>query len=160
MVVAVFLSLNIIKWFSLILSLGANSCRITTSFSPLLVTSLSPPPFSQHRYDELRKAEKNHKSLSVEQKRDKYLQASEQILAPVVSAVVPVFPAKTWDDISAEFFTSFWSLTLSDLRVPSESYEKEVKRLKQQVTQLTDNRELVSEGRRGGDGMGLGYRMG
>ncbi|KAF0296371.1 THO complex subunit 2 [Amphibalanus amphitrite] len=119
--------------------------------SPDVAFFLARPMFThaiQQRYDELRKAEKNHKSLSVEQKREKYLQASEQVLAPVVTAVVPVFPAKTWDDISAEFFTSFWSLTLSDLRVPSESYEKEVRRLKQQVTQLADNRDLTESKRK------------
>ncbi|XP_037078620.1 LOW QUALITY PROTEIN: THO complex subunit 2-like [Pollicipes pollicipes] len=119
--------------------------------SPDVAFFLARPMFThaiQQRYDELRKAEKNHKSLSVEQKRDKYLAASEQVLAPVVAAVVPVFPAKTWDDISPEFFTSFWSLTLSDLRVPTESYEKEVRRLKQQATQLGDNRDLTESKRK------------
>ena len=40
-----------------------------------------------------------------------------------------------WEDISPQFFTTFWSLTMYDLYVPELLYKKKIKELKAQQTQ-------------------------
>ena len=44
--------------------------------------------------------------------------------------------AKVWDDISSQFLTTFWSLTMYDLHVPEQLYEKEIKKLKEAPAKL------------------------
>lgn len=37
---------------------------------------------------------------------------------------------QVWEDISPEFYVTFWSLTMSDLYVPLDSYEREMDKVK------------------------------
>jgi len=57
-------------------------------------------------------------------------------------------PSKTWDDISPQFYVTFWSLSLYDLFVPSEAYAREVTRIKLMSTQAGDNKDLPSSKRK------------
>jgi hypothetical protein len=41
-----------------------------------------------------------------------------------------------WDDISPQFFTTFWSLTMYDLYVPELLYKKKIKELKAQTQKI------------------------
>ena len=45
-------------------------------------------------------------------------------MEPITAAVIPLHPAKVWDDISSQFLTSYWSLTMYILHVPEQLYEK------------------------------------
>ncbi|XP_073083906.1 THO complex subunit 2 isoform X9 [Manis javanica] len=47
-----------------------------------------------------------------------------------------------WDDISPQFYATFWSLTMYDLAVPHTSYEREVNKLKVQMKAIDDNQEM------------------
>lgn len=55
---------------------------------------------------------------------------------------------KTWDDISPQFFVTFWSLTLYDLFVPTEAYNREVLRVKGIANAAAENKDLTSSKRK------------
>ncbi|XP_043560804.1 THO complex subunit 2 isoform X1 [Chiloscyllium plagiosum] len=103
---------------------------------------LSRPMYAHHissKYDELKKAEKGNKQ---QQKVHKYINACELVMAPVHDAVVSLHPPKVWDDISPQFYATFWSLSMYDLAVPSSSYDREVNKLKVQMKAIDDNQEM------------------
>ena len=95
--------------------------------------------FPQSKYDELKKAEKGNKQ---QHKVHKYITACELVMAPVHEAVISLHPPKVWDDISPQFYATFWSLTMYDLAVPHSSYDREVNKLKVQMKAIDDNQEM------------------
>ncbi|XP_036596611.1 THO complex subunit 2-like [Trichosurus vulpecula] len=102
---------------------------------------LSRPMYAHHissKYDELKKAEKGNKKHKVH----KYIASCELVMAPVHEAVISLHVSKVWDDISPQFYATFWSLTMYDLAVPHNSYEREVHKLKVQVKAIDDNQEM------------------
>ena len=48
----------------------------------------------------------------------KHAEAAQLVMSPIIEAVIPHFPPKVWEDMSAQFCTTFWSLTMYDLYVP------------------------------------------
>lgn len=44
---------------------------------------------------------------------------------------------------SPQLYVTFWALSMFDLYVPSERYEQELSKLKQQQAQLDDNKDMV-----------------
>ena len=44
---------------------------------------------------------------------------------------------------SPQLYVTFWALSMYDLYVPLERYEQELTKLKQQLTQLDDNKDMV-----------------
>ncbi|XP_048481158.1 THO complex subunit 2 isoform X2 [Plutella xylostella] len=65
-----------------------------------------------------------------EQCVERYTEASKMALQPIVQSVTPLLPARVWEDISPEFYVTFWSLSMYDLKVPVESYDREIERLR------------------------------
>ena len=61
-------------------------------------------------------------------------------MTPVIDAIRPLHLNKVWDDISPQFLTTFWSLTMYDLFVPDNVYEKEIAKLKAAPAKLDDNK--------------------
>ncbi|XP_049281408.1 THO complex subunit 2 isoform X1 [Anopheles funestus] len=105
---------------------------------------LARPMFSHainQKYDQLRKAEPNGKKLSTSQKMAKYLEATAQVMNPVIESVRPLHPPKIWEDISPQFLVSFWSLSMYDLQVPMESYQREISKLKQLSMAVMESKE-------------------
>ncbi|XP_036126158.1 THO complex subunit 2 isoform X11 [Molossus molossus] len=103
---------------------------------------LSRPMYAHHissKYDELKKSEKGSKQ---QHKVHKYITSCEMVMAPVHEAVVSLHVSKVWDDISPQFYATFWSLTMYDLAVPHTSYEREVSKLKVQMKAIDDNQEM------------------
>ncbi|XP_045151813.1 THO complex subunit 2 isoform X1 [Echinops telfairi] len=103
---------------------------------------LSRPMYAHHissKYDELKKSEKGSKQ---QHKVHKYITSCEIVMAPVHEAVVSLHISKVWDDISPQFYATFWSLTMYDLAVPQTSYEREVNKLKIQMKAIDDNQEM------------------
>ncbi|XP_072482055.1 THO complex subunit 2 isoform X7 [Notamacropus eugenii] len=103
---------------------------------------LSRPMYAHHissKYDELKKAEKGSKQ---QHKVHKYITSCEIVMAPVHEAVVSLHLPKVWDDISPQFYATFWSLTMYDLAVPRNSYEREVNKLRIQMKAVDDNQEM------------------
>jgi THO complex subunit 2 len=58
-------------------------------------------------------------------------------MEPVTQAMQPLHPSKIWDDISPQFLTTFWSLTMFDLHVPQTVYEREIAKLKALPAKVT-----------------------
>ncbi|KAG8448102.1 hypothetical protein GDO86_015265, partial [Hymenochirus boettgeri] len=103
---------------------------------------LSRPMYAHHissKYDELKKAEKGNKQ---QHKVHKYITSCEIVMAPVHEAVISLHPAKVWDDISPQFYVTFWSLTMYDLAVPNSSYSREVNKLKSQMRAIDENTDM------------------
>lgn len=69
-------------------------------------------------------------------------------MGPVCEAVRPLCVSRVWDDLSPQFFATFWSLTMYDLSVPSAAYEREKMRLKVAMQQANDNRDLPASKRK------------
>lgn len=94
----------------------------------------------QSKYDELKKTEKGNRQ---QQKVHKYIAACEQVMAPVHEAVVSLHLPKVWDDLRPQFYATFWSLTMYDLAVPNNAYDREVNKLKMQIKAIDENSEMV-----------------
>lgn len=71
-----------------------------------------------------------------------YLSAWEEVTESLVQAVKPVLHSRFWDDLSPRFFVTFWTLSMYDLEVPKQSYERETEKLKLQISQTEDNKDL------------------
>merc|ERR1719318_2394015 len=92
--------------------------------------------------DDLRKNDKLWKQRTGAEKQAKHAEAAQLVMEPITAAVIPIYPPKVWEDISPQFCTTFWSLTMYDLYVPEKLYEKEIKKLKEAPAKLIDNKDL------------------
>ncbi|XP_055678901.1 THO complex subunit 2 isoform X3 [Lutzomyia longipalpis] len=113
---------------------------------------LARPMFSHQinqKYDQLRKADPNTKKLTTTQKLSKYLEATASVMVPIVESVRPLHPPKVWEDVSPQFLVTFWSLSMYDLQVPAESYQKEIAKLKLLASQVMESKEMnASKGKK------------
>uniref|UniRef100_T1IQC9 THO complex subunit 2 n=1 Tax=Strigamia maritima TaxID=126957 RepID=T1IQC9_STRMM len=92
--------------------------------------------------DELRKQDKGNKT-NPQSRAQKYLEVVTTVMSPVVDSIKPLHPTKVWEDISPQFYMTFWSLTMYDLHVPAASYEREINKLKTQIAYIDDNKDMV-----------------
>ena len=76
--------------------------------------------------------------MSASAKQQKYFDAVTEIMTPIHKSVIPLHAAKVWEDISPQFLTTFWSLTMYDLYVPEESYQQTINKIKQQSLATAD----------------------
>lgn len=105
---------------------------------------LARPQFAHainQKFDKLVEADPNGKKLTSAQKLTKYLEATKFVMDPIAISVQPLHPLKVWEDISPQFLCTFWSLSMYDLQVPTDSYTKEINKLKQQSIAIMDNKE-------------------
>lgn len=63
---------------------------------------------------------------------------------PIVESVRPLHVPKVWEDISPQFLVTFWSLSMYDLQVPTDSYQKEIAKLKQLSLSVLESKDVVS----------------
>ena len=107
---------------------------------------LARPMFNHQislKFDSLRREDsKGWKSKSDQAKQEVYAQAAFEVMTPVIDAIRPLHSNKVWDDISPQFLTTFWSLTMYDLFVPDNVYEKEIAKLKAAPAKIDENKEL------------------
>ena len=88
------------------------------------------------------------KSKSESERHAVYVEAASQVMSPVIDAIRPLHASKVWDDISPQFLTTFWSLTMYDLFVPDKVYEKEIAKLKAAPAKIDENKELNASRRK------------
>ncbi|XP_022828903.1 THO complex subunit 2 isoform X1 [Spodoptera litura] len=88
------------------------------------------------------------KSDSIEKSIERYTQASHEALEPIVQSVTPILPNKVWEDISPEFYVTFWSLSMYDLRVPEESYDREIERLRTAAANVAKDMSQGTKGKK------------
>lgn len=81
--------------------------------------------------------------MSTAMKQLKYAEAAQAVMAPVAQSVRPLHPLKVWEDISPQFLVTFWSLSMYDLYVPVESYQREISKMKQLAAQTADSKDMV-----------------
>ncbi|KAK7097709.1 THO complex subunit 2-like isoform X2 [Littorina saxatilis] len=92
------------------------------------------------RYEELRKADKkSSNSVSLKQR---YIESTEETQKPVLETLRPLFPARIWEDFTPLFYWTFWSMSMYDLRVPSQAYEKQIQLLHTQIQQTDDSKDM------------------
>ncbi|XP_064637610.1 THO complex subunit 2-like isoform X2 [Lineus longissimus] len=97
------------------------------------------------KFDELRKQDKSKKEASqTAAKTQRYLEASEAVLCHVVESVRALNPPRIWEELSPQFYVSFWTLTLYDIEVPTSAYEKQINILKAQIISIDESQELAS----------------
>lgn len=111
---------------------------------------LARPMFTHaisQKYDQLRKNDTSMKKLTSAQKQEKYLEATTFVMTPVIDSVKPLHPFKVWEDISPQFLVTFWSLSMYDLQTPNDSYQREIGKLKQQISAVntSDNGNNASK---------------
>lgn len=90
----------------------------------------------------MRRLDRNTKSSEKPSKTSQYLKACDLVLQPIVDLVKTLQPPKIWEDMSPLFYTSFWTLSCSDLAVPTAAYEKQRNSIQQKFKLLDDNQEL------------------
>lgn len=76
--------------------------------------------------------------MSTATKHQKYFEAVMDVMCPIHKSVIPLHPPKVWEDISPQFLTTFWSLTMYDLYVPEETYQQAINKIKQQSLTILD----------------------
>lgn len=113
---------------------------------------LARPMFTHQinqKYDQLVRAEGGKAKLATALKQEKYLEAAAAVFAPIYESVRPLHSPKVWEDISPQFLVTFWSLSMYDLVVPVDSYNKEIAQIKQQSQQVQDSKDANnSKGRK------------
>lgn len=77
-----------------------------------------------------------------------FISAVTEVMRPVIDAIKPLHLNKVWDDISPQFLTTFWSLTMYDLFVPENVYEKEIAKLKSAPAKIDENKDLNASRRK------------
>ena len=60
-----------------------------------------------------------------------------------MEAARQLHPAKVWEDMSPKLYTTFWSLCLYDLYVPTGRYEDEIRKAHEAIKELEDKIDIV-----------------
>jgi len=102
------------------------------------------------KYDELRKQDRAKPKLTNgnggADKIQRYIAAADAVFGPLSTSVQSMHPKRVWLDISPRLYTTFWTLSLSDLQVPHEAYSREIFKLKQNIKSLET--ESTHDGRK------------
>jgi THO complex subunit 2 len=67
-----------------------------------------------------------------------------EILEPIISTMEAIQPEGSWKAISPDFYVTFWASSLSDLTVPGDSYQIEVRRIMEKDAALSKDRSDMS----------------
>ncbi|XP_076446186.1 THO complex subunit 2-like [Babylonia areolata] len=94
----------------------------------------------QTRYEELRKNDK--KSSSSVSSKQRYADATEDTQKSVLETLRPLFPARIWEDFTPLFYWTFWSMSMYDLKVPTEAYKRQIQQLQSQMDQADDMKDM------------------
>ncbi len=115
--------------------------------SPDVAFFLCRPMYSHHiqsKYEEFRRVDRNIKTGEKPSKTQRYLESIDIVMQPVIDLARSLHPSKIWEDMSPLFYTTFWTLSMSDCFVPTSAYDKQKQSLKQKLNALDDNLELTS----------------
>lgn len=86
--------------------------------------------------------------MTVVQRQDKYSEAANMTFTPITEVMRNFLAPKIWEDISPQFYVTFWSLSLYDLFVPNEAYGREINRIKQASIGYGESKDLPSSKRK------------
>ncbi|CAH1184109.1 unnamed protein product [Phyllotreta striolata] len=107
---------------------------LTDYHIPLEVAFFLARPMFNHainqKYDQLRKMDPAYKKMSNAIKNQKYYESALDVMEPVCLSLQHLHPPRVWEDISPQFLSTFWSLTMYDLFVPEETYQQVINKAK------------------------------
>ena len=106
-----------------------SDCHINSDVAFFLVRPHVTAKISA-RFDEMRRSNRS------EDKKQLYIDACSEVLSPLEKEIRPHFPSKLWEEMHPSFFLTFWSLSLSDLEVPKNSYKRETNKISDMIAQL------------------------
>ncbi|XP_057661904.1 THO complex subunit 2 isoform X1 [Diorhabda carinulata] len=110
---------------------------LTDYHIPLEVAFFLARPMFNHainqKYDQIRKLDPGYKKMSSSIKNQKYCEAVTEVMEPVCSSLTLLHPPRVWEDVSAQFLATFWSLTMYDLYIPEEVYQQVINKTKMQA---------------------------
>jgi THO complex subunit 2 len=73
--------------------------------------------------------------------------ACYEIIEPIISTVTTILPQGSWSALTPDFYVTFWTSTLSDITLPSNSYDNEISRLLRAQEAITKDRtDLTRQG--------------
>ena len=67
------------------------------------------------------------------------------VLQEVMDTIEPALPVDIWKVLSRSFFVTFWSLSLCDMLVPTQSYDDEINRQKKKIATINSDRSDLSK---------------
>ncbi|CAF2116715.1 unnamed protein product [Rotaria magnacalcarata] len=110
---------------------------------------ISRPLFNlniQAKFDELRSAapKTSNKTILIQN----YIDAVTNVMSPVLDFVKTLHPQRTWEEMTPQFYLTFWSLSMSDLQVPEIAYKRRVEELEVEMAQIDDRKELTAAKKR------------
>ncbi|CAF3650173.1 unnamed protein product [Rotaria sordida] len=110
---------------------------------------ISRPLFNlniQAKFDELRStAPKPSNKIALIQN---YIDAVTVVMSPVLDFVKTLHPQRTWEEMTPQFYLTFWSLSMSDLQVPEIAYKRRIEELELETTQIDERKELTAAKKR------------
>lgn len=117
--------------------------------SPDVAFFLSRPMYTHHitsKYDELRKTKSAGKPSKQNTiwKTERYCEAIDIVMQPVIDLVKTLQPPKIWEDMSPLFYTTFWILSCNDLAVPTSSYDRQRNSIRQKLNSIDEDQELTT----------------
>lgn len=96
------------------------------------------------KFDDLRKMDKKDKQLNSQSvKIQRYIDAVEHVMNPVMEMIRPINPLKIWEDIGLQFYLTFWSLAIYDIEVPTAAYEKQIQAHKVQQNAMEESKDIA-----------------
>ncbi|XP_044176473.1 THO complex subunit 2-like isoform X1 [Acropora millepora] len=115
--------------------------------TPDVAFFLSRPMFVHQietKYEDLKKSVETPKGKQLQQKQilQCYIDAVNTVMEPVFQSARLLQAPKVWNSISPQLYVTFWALSMFDLYVPTERYEQELNKLKLQLAQLEDNKDM------------------
>ena len=67
------------------------------------------------------------------------------VLQEVMDTIEPALPVDIWKVLSRSFYVTFWSLSLCDMLVPTQSYDDEINRQKKKIAAINSDRSDLSK---------------
>ncbi|XP_015751467.1 PREDICTED: THO complex subunit 2-like, partial [Acropora digitifera] len=115
--------------------------------TPDVAFFLSRPMFVHQietKYEDLKKSVETPKGKQLQQKQilQCYIDVVNTVMEPVFQSARLLQAPKVWNSISPQLYVTFWALSMFDLYVPTERYEQELNKLKLQLAQLEDNKDM------------------
>jgi len=86
--------------------------------------------------------------MSQSEKDDLYLSITTDIMTPVKQQIQARLPSKVLDEFSPQFLATLWTLSYSDLYVPTGSYSREIERARKAASDVLHSSDMTEAKRK------------
>jgi THO complex subunit 2 len=103
------------------------------------------------------KSEINKSAMDIDEKISKPMEAESSLevlniwhkgLLSTIEEVSTILPVNVWEGISPQFYVTFWQLSLYDIYIPHSRYQDQIKKEKQAIHALENDRDESSNANR------------